>query len=85
MPHIQITHAKHTKAGLIRLTFLIQLGESQLVLSGYRYKPETGELFPPSFMGRNGGRVATVEARGELAEVMQQMVKDAYSDNGKGL
>ena len=85
MPHIQITHAKHTKAGLIRLTFLIQLGESQLVLSGYRYNPETGELFPPSFMGRNGGRVATVEVEGELAAVMLRMVKDAYSDNGKGL
>ncbi len=85
MPHIKITHAKHTKAGLIRLTFLIQLGESQLFLSGYRYKPETGELFPPSFMGRNGGRIPTVEARGELAEVIQRMVKDAYSENWKGL
>ena len=85
MPHIKITHAKHTKAGLIRLTFLIQLGESQLVLSGYRYKPETGELFPPSFMGRNGGRVATVEARGDLARVMLRMVRETYPDNGKGL
>ena len=85
MPHIQITHAKHTKAGLIRLTFLIQLGESQLVLSGYRYKPETGDLFPPSFMGRNGGRVATVEARGDLARVMLRMVRETYPDNGKGL
>ena len=85
MPHIQITHSKYTKAGLLRLTFLIQLGESQLVLSGYRYKPETCELLPPSFMGRNGGRVATVEARGELAEVMLRMVRETYPDNGKGL
>ena len=85
MSHIQIIRAKPTKAGLLRLTFLIELGESQLVLSGYRYKPETGELFPPSFMGRNGGRVATVEARGDLARVMQQMVQETYPDNGKGL
>ena len=85
MPHIQITHTKLTKAGLIRLTFLIEMGESQLVLSGYRYKPETGELFPPSFMRRNGGRVATVEARGDLARVMLRMVRETYPDNGKGL
>ena len=85
MAHITITHAKPTKAGLLRLTFFIELGQSQLVLSGYRYNPETGDLFPPSFMGRNGGRVATVEVEGELAEVMQRMVREIYPANGKGL
>ncbi len=50
-----------------------------------RFKPESKELFPPSFMGRRGGRVATVEVRGELAAVMLQMVKETYSENGKGL
>ncbi len=32
-----------------------------------RFKPESKELLPPSFMGRKGGRVPTVEAKGEMA------------------
>ncbi len=48
-----------------------------------RFKPESKELLPPSFLGRKGGRVPTVEAKGELAAKMAEMARNIYFENGK--
>ncbi len=59
--------------------------EQRLVDRIIRFKPESKELLPPSFLGRKGGRVPTVEAKGELAAKMAEMARNIYFENGKPL
>ena len=59
--------------------------EQRLVDRIIRIKPESKELLPPSFLGRKGGRVPTVEAKGELAAKMAEMARNIYFENGKPL
>ena len=57
--------------------------EQDLVDRIIRFKPESKELLPPSFLGRKGGRVPTVEAKGELATKMAELARNIYFENGK--
>lgn len=77
---LEITKAKPTRNGQLRLTFLLELGNSKLTLSGYRYDPERARLLPPSFMGRRGARLPIVEAHGELARAMLEAAQDTYRE-----
>ena len=59
--------------------------EQGLVDRIIRIKPESKELLPPSFMGRRGGRVPTVKAKGELAAQIAELARNIYFENGKPL
>jgi hypothetical protein len=80
MATIEISNATPTKGGLLRLTFTLDMGNSRLIMSGFRYDPEGDELHPPTFIGRRGGHLATVEAHGELYTKMLEMARDAYRE-----
>ncbi len=83
MATLQIIKAKTTKNGLLRLTFAIEWENSRLVVDGFRYNPEDDELLVPSFVGRKGGQVPTVQVKGELGVKMLELARNAYSENGK--
>jgi len=85
MATLQIIKTKTTKNGLLRLTFAIEWENSRLVVDGFRYNPEDDALLVPSFAGRKGGQVPTVQVKGELGVKMVQLARKAYSENGKGL
>ena len=78
MATIEITNATLTRGGLLRLTFALVMDNSTLIMSGFRYDPEADVLRPPTFVGRRGGHLATVEARGQLDAKMLEMARDAY-------
>ena len=59
--------------------------EQRLVDRIIRFKPESKELLPPSFLGRKGGRVPTVKAKGELAAQIAELARNIYFENGKPL
>ena len=66
-------------------TLYVHALEQGLVDRIIRFKPESNELFPPSFMGRKGGHLPTVEAKGELATKIAELARNIYFENGKPL
>ncbi len=83
MATLEITKAKTTKNGLLRLTYAIEWKSSRLVVDGFRYNPGDDELLVPSFAGRKGGQVPTVQVKGELGVKMAEFGRNAYSENGE--
>ncbi len=83
MATLEITKAKTTKDGLLRLTYAIEWESSRLVVDGFRYNPEEDELLVPSFAGRNRGQLPTVQVKAELSGKMVELARNAYSENEK--
>ena len=77
---IEITNVALLEDERLRLTFTLSTADGEIVVSGFRYSPETDELLPPSFVGRRGGRLRTVEVHGELADRMHEEARELYAE-----